>query len=184
MSNWKYTTTKTEMAEGFPYFLIYAHNALYRAIAEIHCGGTEESPNTIEVVLGITIDSDDDVSPLTVDAFLLRDLPLTSLLAQARMELAGHTASVTDGDTPNFRELANEWPKGDIDEVARWAGHIYLSAIRDGIPANKAVQDAYGMTRSTAQRVIKRARTLGHIPEDIVAPPTHGQGVSTLKVVK
>lgn len=181
MSNWKYTTTETKISDGFPFFFVFAHNDLYHTIAEIHCCGSEESPTTLEEVIGITIDSDETRNTIPVDSFLLRDLPLASLLAQARMEISGTTASIDEGDTPDFREIAKEWPKGDIDEVARWAGHIYLSAIRDGIPANKAVQDAYGMHRSTAQRVIKRARMLGVIPEGTFALSTHTGNLNSVK---
>lgn len=184
MSNWEYVETNIQYTDGFPFFHVFAKNVAYGAIAEILCSGSEESPGTLEEVCRIYVDPDDPRGYLTADAFLLRDLPLKSLLAQARMDIDSVPTLVGGKNVPAFMELAKEWPKGDVDEVARWAGHIYLSAIRNGNPANKAVQDAYGMSRSTASRVIRRARMLGYIPADIVAPPAPGRGTSNLKVVK
>ena len=119
----------------------------------------------------------------------LRSLPIGRLLSQAALDVFKvERPAETGGETPpDFRELRTEWPKGDTDRVAKWAGWLYQRAVSAGDPANKAVQDAFDVSRRTAQRMIGMARDLGYLPEQVVSAsgpsrnrkgPTNEQGTT------
>ncbi|MGP5037683.1 hypothetical protein [Corynebacterium variabile] len=117
----------------------------------------------------------------------LRALPIGRLLSQAALDVFRVERPVeTGGETPpDFTELRAEWPKGDTDRVAKWAGWLYQRAVVAGDPANKAVQGAFDVSRRTAQRMIGMARERGYLPEQVVSAsgpsrkrkePHHEQG--------
>lgn len=113
------------------------------------------------------------------DSSLLRDVPFRRLFSQAsadlrrqRQPMAGNESVDNEpGFLPDFRELRKEWPKGDTRKVASWAGYLYAAAVTDGMPATKAVQDAFDVSRRTAQRMIGTARELGFLADDVVGAP-------------
>lgn len=104
----------------------------------------------------------------------LSRVPYTRLLAQASAEL-NRTDDFTPedpDDMPDFHALRAEWPNGQrADEVALWAGNIYTRAVVDGHAATKAVEDAFGVSKSTAKRMIARARDRGYLADDVVGAP-------------
>lgn len=104
----------------------------------------------------------------------LSRVPYTRLLAQAAVEL-NQTEDFTPedpDDMPDFHALRAEWPNGQrADEVALWAGNLYTRAVVDGHAATKAVEDAFGVSKSTAKRMIARARDRGYLADDVVGAP-------------
>ncbi|MGP5183293.1 DUF6214 family protein [Corynebacterium variabile] len=147
--------------------------------------------NTLQVTVdGISVPDDaaddapeDVLNWITPDSSLLRGVPFRRLLMQASADLREReSASIGNGqqvlpvdffggEVPDFRALRAEWPKGDTERVASWAGHLYATAVADGQPATKAVQDAFGVSRRTAQRMIGMARELGFLADDVVGAP-------------
>lgn len=129
------------------------------------------------------VDSLPDHGQIPADSDLLRGVPFRRLMTQAaasirerereHLEHGQQTLPVDffGGEVPDFRALRAEWPKGDIDKVASWAGHLYATAVADGQPANRAVEDAFGVSRTTAQRMIARARDRGFLADDVVGAP-------------
>lgn len=120
---------------------------------------------------------------ISPDSSLLRDMPFRRLFTQASAELRDREhgkildgqqslpIDYFDGKLPDFRELRKEWPKGDTRKVANWAGNLYMAAVADGQPATKAVEDAFGVSRSTAKRMVALARELGFIADHVVGAP-------------
>lgn len=129
------------------------------------------------------VDSLPDHGQIPADSDLLRGVPFRRLMTQAAADLRererehiehGQQTLPVDffgGEVPDFRALRAEWPKGDTERVASWAGHLYAAAVADGQPANRAVEDAFGVSRTTAQRMIARARELGFLADDVVGAP-------------
>ncbi|WP_414120835.1 hypothetical protein [Corynebacterium nuruki] len=101
----------------------------------------------------------------------LRDVPYRRLLSQATLDAGRRESDYRVQNPPDFKALRAEWPKGDTDEVARWAGWVYKRAVADGQPATKAVEDAFGVSRSTAKRMVALARELGFIADHVVGAP-------------
>ncbi|MGJ0183898.1 hypothetical protein [Corynebacterium glyciniphilum] len=121
---------------------------------------------------------------ITPDSDLLRSVPFRRLFSQASAELLVRSqvsdqvpADAVPGFLPDFREMRSEWPKGDTRQVARWAGYVYATAVADGQPANKAVEEAFGVSRTTAKRMVTLARELGFLADSVVGAP----GPSTRK---
>lgn len=104
----------------------------------------------------------------------LSRVPYTRLLAQASAELNQTDDFTPDdpADLPDFHALRAEWPNGQrADEVAMWAGYLYTRAVVDGQAATKAVEEAFGVSKSTAKRMIARARDCGYLADDVVGAP-------------
>ena len=108
----------------------------------------------------------------------LARVPYSRLLSQAgadpsRADIAPltPTLSASDETPPDFHELRKEWPKGDTDTVARWAGRLYSRAVAAGDSATKAVEDAFGVSKSTAKRMVGLARDLGYLDANVVGAP-------------
>ena len=175
MSDWKFVEVNETNDDGFTWYEVIAYNDILDAIMKVVASEELATPGASPLIDSINVTPGESSLFLKPDAFLLRDIPLNRIISQASYEITTrkNVAAEMIESIPNFQALATEWPKGDIDEVAKWAGYIYLNAIKSGKPANKAVQDAYGMTRSTAQRVIKRARMIGAIPDGLFAPSIH-----------
>ena len=137
---------------------------------------------------GLPVDEDDYPDDevldwISPDSSLLRDVPFKRLFSQAAADLRGRErGKILDGQRslpidylggklPDFKALRAEWPKGDTRKVASWAGYLYASAVADGQPATKAVQDAFDVSRRTAQRMIGMARELDFLDADVVGAP-------------
>ncbi|MGP5432475.1 DUF6214 family protein [Corynebacterium variabile] len=104
----------------------------------------------------------------------LSRVPYTRLLAQAAVELnrADNFTPDDPDNLPDFHAMRAEWPNGQrADEVALWAGNLYTRAVVDGHAATKAVEDAFGVSKSTAKRMIARARDRGYLADDVVGAP-------------
>ncbi|WP_313094395.1 DUF6214 family protein [Corynebacterium variabile] len=104
----------------------------------------------------------------------LSRVPYSRLLAQATVDLSRTDDFTPDDpdDLPDFHALRAEWPNGQrADEVALWAGNLYTRAVVDGQAATKAVEDAFGVSKSTAKRMIARARDSGYLADDVVGAP-------------
>ena len=61
----------------------------------------------------------------------------------------------------DYKDLAKEWPKGDINAVCHAVAEIYNNAIQEGKPPKQDVVQAFGTSTSTAGRMIAKARKLG-----------------------
>lgn len=133
------------------------------------------------VVDGVTVESGHEFARFIVaNSALLTGVPFRRLFSQAAVDLKHRTRlsagvdSLLDSDPqilPDFRELRKEWPKGDTRKVASWAGYLYAAAVADGQPATKAVEDAFGVSKATARRMIARARELDFLADDVVGAP-------------
>lgn len=115
--------------------------------------------------------------PIPTD--VLRGIPYAQIMARGLFLLSQNggperpgDGEVSDGEIPAslaltdseyYRSLRSEWPKGDIGELIGAVGDVYLQAVVAGTPTQKAVQDAFGVSRATAGRMISKARELGHI---------------------
>lgn len=65
-------------------------------------------------------------------------------------------------DSRPYRDWLSEWPNGDgIKGLLAVVAHVYNGAIKRESPPTKAVVDTFGVSRSTASRMIARARKDG-----------------------
>lgn len=104
----------------------------------------------------------------------LSRVPYTRLLAQAAVELnrADNFTPDDPDNLPDFHAMRAEWPNGQrVDEVVMWAANLYTRAVVEGQAATKAVEDAFGVSKSTAKRMIARARDRGYLTDDVVGAP-------------
>lgn len=114
---------------------------------------------------------------IPADSALLRSVPLRRLFGQATAELVQRHGKVSPKsqrdavELPDFRQLRTEWPKGDTRTVAKWAGYLYAQAVADGQPATKAVEDAFGVSKTTARRMVAMARELEFLADNVVGAP-------------
>lgn len=117
---------------------------------------------------------------LPTSAALMRTIPYARLLRQALTELEeqDNNMQIVENrnlsdvqELPNFAELRKEWPKGDTREVAKWAGYVYMKAVADGEASTKAVAESFGVSRSTAKRMIALAREQEFIAAHVVGAP-------------
>lgn len=128
----------------------YRDKSGYLGLVDVHVYTRFEDPSTEPYALEIT-------------PHLLSYAPYTSLLTQAWLHVSeepGHLPSAGDLD---FSALREEWPDGNIVEVSKGVGAVHRNALAHGEPAQKAVQDTFNVSRSTAGRMIAKARELGFI---------------------
>ena len=61
----------------------------------------------------------------------------------------------------DYKDLAKEWPKGDLVKVSHAVAEVYTNAVQEGNPPKQAVVQTFGISTSTAGRMIAKARELG-----------------------
>ena len=65
----------------------------------------------------------------------------------------------------DYKDLAKEWPKGDLVKVSHAVEEVYTNAIRNDEPPTQAVAKAFKKHYRTAIRMVMKARELGILKE-------------------
>ena len=65
----------------------------------------------------------------------------------------------------DYKDLAKEWPKGDLEKLSHAVAEVYTSAIRNDEPPTQAVAKAFKKHYRTAIRMVTKARELGILKE-------------------
>lgn len=116
--------------------------------------------------------------PIPMDA--MREIPFAQLIARAQLIAQGHPVEM-QGEAwrvPHYATLRNEWPNGDVQAVVKAVADVYHRAVIYGHPAQQAVQEAFTVSRSTAGRMISKARELGMIHVSSVVGRPRRKGTS------
>ena len=66
----------------------------------------------------------------------------------------------------DYKDLAKEWPKGDLVKVSHAVAEVYTNALNGGEAPRKSVAIAFKKHEQTSARMIKKARELGILKED------------------
>ena len=66
----------------------------------------------------------------------------------------------------DYKDLAKEWPKGDLEKLSHAVAEVYTNAIRNGEPPTQAVAKAFKKHYRTAIRMVMKARELDILKED------------------
>lgn len=111
-----------------------------------------------------------------IPAARLRRIPFGQLAASipGSTDLSGDSMSPSDDPVPvrtvagvrgifDFKALRQQWPSGDLDQVAWATGALYVAAMNDGVPPKQEVASAFGVSEATAGRMIAEARKRGHL---------------------
>lgn len=66
----------------------------------------------------------------------------------------------------DYKDLAKEWPKGDLEKLSHAVAEVYTNALNGGAAPRQSVAIAFKKHEQTAARMIKKARELGILKED------------------
>lgn len=95
-----------------------------------------------------------------VNSTLIRRVPVTELLTQAIAAFGGERPKITVARRDELRDAGD---RGLSDNTLTLVGKVYEEvALQQGNPVQEIV-DAFGISRSTATRWIRRARDMGYI---------------------
>lgn len=112
----------------------------------------------------------------TITGDTLRKVPVAAMVREASQLVAfrqapDEPAQFADWDSWPQRVM-EEWPNGDLEDVARWTAGTYAMAAYRGIGPTRAVREAAGVSQTTAGRLIRSARDLGFLT--VAAPKQTG----------
>ena len=65
----------------------------------------------------------------------------------------------------DYKDLAKEWPKGDLEKLSHAVAEVYTNAIHNDEPPTQAVAKAFKKHYRTAIRMVMKARELGILKE-------------------
>lgn len=108
----------------------------------------------------------------------LRSIALGELVAEGEKHLWTDLPDPTDGlgfggnssfhlGTPLSEDIRDCWSAPDpqnVDVALRWVADRYVRADATGRPPTKEVQIAFGVSRATASRMVRRSRDRGFLP--------------------
>ncbi len=114
----------------------------------------------------------------TVTGESLRSIALGELVAEGEKHLWTDLPDPTDGlgfggnssfhlGTPLSEDIRDCWSASEpenVDVALRWVADRYVRADATGRPPTKEVQIAFGVSRATASRMVRRARDRGFLP--------------------
>lgn len=148
------------------------------AVAEFH------GPDGLEVLLTLRFDVFDvpDLVGVAVQVAqgwgvvgqaILRSIPLSELQGlfmdhwyeKYPPRLAGWEEYRETGKVP--ADVRAEWPRGDKHKIIPYVQAVYNSAVARRLPATAAVATAFGVSRTTAGRMVEYVRTNDRLVEPV-----------------
>lgn len=131
---------------------------------------------SIQKIEATVLTEKDQIGETLLPHGLMRDFPYNEILSKAALQIQEiHPPEDGSNEASNFHQLRNEWPNGDLEAVSKAVAGEYHLATLTGQPAQQAVAEAFNVSRSTAGRMIAKARELGKIQvKGVVGRPRKG----------
>lgn len=168
MSNWELLEVEAHPSMGKPFFLA---RFIDRGDPDLHIDlcvmlTPQRQAKVVSTAVELVSEADNERG---IPAGRLRSIPYGELTVKVLGRLNHPSVRLglgyigQDEDEYDFRELRQEWPNGDIEQVSKVVTGSYLHAIVSGHPPKTVIAERFGVSTSTASRMIAKARELGFL---------------------